>query len=60
MSYAGLTNETLRRRLEAFDFPVPPITATTRGVLIKKLEKLEKDSGKKGRQQRGEIFRLCQ
>ena len=57
--YAGLTNESLRRRLESFNFPVPPITSTTRGVLVKKLEKLEREGkGRKGQQQRGESWLL--
>ena len=42
MSYASLTDDALKRRLEAQNYPVPPITGTTRGVLLKKLEQLEK------------------
>ena len=35
----------LRRRLARFNYPCPPITESTRGVLVKKLAQLEGSAG---------------
>ena len=38
---SGVNDEELRERLEAHNYKVPPITATTRGLLHKKLIALD-------------------
>ena len=42
----GLSDAELKKRLEAHNYQVPPITATTRGLLQKKLAQLDGDSNK--------------
>ena len=37
----GLSDAELRRRLQAHNFEVPPITDSTRTLLVKKLAKLD-------------------
>jgi hypothetical protein len=37
----GLSDTELKKRLEAHNYQVPPITATTRGLLQKKLAQLD-------------------
>lgn len=51
-----ITNAELKRRLEAHNFPVPPITDSTKGVLIKKLEQL--DNGRNGGKSRHQTKKL--
>jgi len=46
-----ITNAELKRRLEAHNYPVPPITDSTKRILIKKLAQLDSDrNGGKTRQ----------
>lgn len=45
----GLSDEELRKRLEAHKYPVPPITATTRVLLQRKLDQLDGDNQKSSR-----------
>ena len=49
---SGVNDEELRERLEAHNYKVPPITATTRGLLHKKLIALDEKNAKskKGKQ----------
>ena len=42
----GLSDDELKKRLEAHNIKVPPITGTTRSLLEKKLEKLDVESAK--------------
>lgn len=44
-----ISDNELKRRLEAYDYPVPPITESTKKVLLKKLCQLDKEasSGKR-------------
>ena len=42
----GLSDAELKKRLEAHNYQVPPITATTRGLLQKKLAQLDGESYK--------------
>ena len=42
----GLSDNELKKRLEAHNYTVPPITTSTRGILQKKLEKLDAESTK--------------
>ena len=37
----ALSDAELRRQLEAHNYAVPPITASTRGLLVKKLAQLD-------------------
>ena len=41
-----ISDQEIRRRLKAHNYPVPPITELTRNVLIKKLSQLDKEAGK--------------
>ena len=43
---SGVNDEELRERLEAHNYKVPPITATTRGLLHKKLIALDEKNVK--------------
>ena len=43
---SGISDEELKQRLEAHNIRVPPITATTRGLLQKKLSMLDEKSNK--------------
>ena len=45
----ALSDAELKTRLEAHNYQVPPITATTRGLLQKKLAQLDGDNQKSGR-----------
>ena len=42
----GLSDAELRRRLVAHNYTVPPITDSTRGLLLKKLAQLDGDNQK--------------
>jgi len=49
-----LTNEELMARLRSHNYPVPPVTPSTRGVLLKKLAQL--DAEKKKNRARSNFF----
>ena len=42
----SISDDDLKSRLQRLNYPVPPITASTRGVLLKKLAQLEKAKAK--------------
>ncbi|TRY62605.1 hypothetical protein TCAL_03996 [Tigriopus californicus] len=42
---ASITDEALRSRLQKHNYPVPPITSSTRSVLLKKLTQLDAQNG---------------
>ena len=42
----GISDAELKKRLEAHNYQVPPITATTRGLLQKKLAQLDGEGHK--------------
>ena len=52
-----LTNEELMARLRAHNYPFPPVTPSTRGVLLKKLAQL--DAEKKKNRARSKIISFC-
>lgn len=39
-----ISDNELKRRLEAYNYPVPPITETTKKILLKKLTQLDKEA----------------
>jgi hypothetical protein len=55
MPGGALTNEELMARLKAHNYPVPPITASTRGVLLRKLEQLDAEK-KRSARGKGQFF----
>lgn len=54
-----ISNEELTRRLKAHNYNAPPVTASTRSVLLKKLESLDAEKKQRNKVVRGKTgFRL--
>lgn len=54
-----ISNEELSRRLKAHNYNAPPVTASTRSVLLKKLQTLEDDKKQRTKVVRGIMFLPC-
>ena len=49
-----ISNEELMTRLKSHNYAVPPITHSTRGVLLKKLAQLDAEKRQRGRVSKGD------
>ena len=52
----GISDAELKRRLEAHKYPCPPITESTKTILIKKLSQLDQDSKTKKQIAKAKLF----
>ncbi len=53
-----MSNEELMRRLKAHNYAFPPITPSTRGVLLKKLSQLDAEKRQRGRSKGDKIVQI--